>query len=178
MSQVVKLITPEKNLNLTINLEKDGQVEELLVLFIGKTQDQFQLSTTSHHHARHTQSNTMVRGVLLDSSQATVDGMIKIDKDAQHTNAFLEQKILLLSPKARATAEPMLEIEANEVKASHAATVGKLDSEKLFYLQSRGLTKTQATKTLVSGFLRPVLDKITDPSQKTTIEKQVAKLLE
>ena len=143
------------------------------MLFLGKNKDQFTLTTTTRHQALHTTANTIVRGVLFDQSTAKLDGMIKIDPDAQQTNSFLDQNIILVGDKARADAQPMLEIEANDVKASHAATVGKLEEDQLFYLMSRGISHQQAIQTLVAGFLQPVLDMIKDKQQQKAIANQL-----
>src|SRR3989344_9349435 len=89
--------------------------------------------------------------------------MIKIVKDANGVDDFLEMRLLLLDSKSQAVAEPKLEIEANEVKASHAATVGKIDEEELFYLQSRGVKRTEAEKLVIDGFLSEVVSRIEDP---------------
>ena len=91
-----------------------------------------------------------------------VEGMIKIDKGANGVDDFLEMRLLLLDDKSQAVAEPKLEIETNEVKASHAATVGKIDEEQVFYLTSRGITGKEAERLIVDGFLNQVVDKIED----------------
>lgn len=172
MNQTIKLLLPNTKENITINLTKDGQEEEIIVLFIGKNTDQFYLNTTTHHQALHTQANTIVRGILFDSSFAQADGIIKIDPNAQYTNSFLDQKILLIGDHARANAQPKLEISANEVKASHAATVGKLDEEQIFYLMSRGINKPEAVTILVKGFIQPILGKIADKK----LEKELRRI--
>jgi len=173
MNQVIKQLQPNKKDNITINLTQNGQEEEVLVIFIGKNKDVFNLNTTSHHKALHTQANTVVRGVLFDQSQANIDGVIKIDPGAQNTNAFLEQKILLVGDKSQAKATPQLEIEANEVKASHAATVSKLDEEQIFYLMSRGISREESIKELINGFFQPVIDKILNIKAKEELKKDL-----
>lgn len=105
------------------------------------------------HRARHTRSNTLLRGAADGSSQIHLSGTIIIEPGAQDTNAFLTENILLLSAKAVAQAIPNLEISANEVKCSHAATVSKIPEENLFYLQSRGIDRTAAQTMIVDGFL-------------------------
>src|SRR3989344_9660611 len=96
--------------------------------------------------------------------------MIKIVKDDKGVDDFLEMRLLLLDAKSQAVAEPKLEIEANEVKASHAATVGKIDDEGLFYLQSRGVKQGEAEKLIVTGFLNQVIEKIEDPIVKSKLK--------
>lgn len=105
------------------------------------------------HAAPKTSSNTNIKGVVDGNGQAFVNGIIKVFPDAVGTNAFLEERILLLSPNAKAEAVPNLEIKTDDVKCSHAATIGKIDEEELFYLESRGLREKQAKEMIVEGFL-------------------------
>lgn len=105
------------------------------------------------HQARHTRSNTLLRGAAGGQSKITLSGTIIIEPAAQDTNAFLTENILLLSDQAVAQAVPNLEISANEVKCSHAATVTKIPPEHLFYLQARGIDPTAAADLIVSAFL-------------------------
>lgn len=105
------------------------------------------------HQAGHTRSSTFLRAVAQDRSHVLLSGTIIIEKGAQDTNAFLTENILLLSDQARAEAVPNLEISANEVKCSHAATVARIPEEHLFYLMSRGLTKKAAEALIIEGFL-------------------------
>ena len=86
--------------------------------------------------------------------------MIKIDKKAQEVDDFLEMRVLMLDDKSWAVVEPRLEIEANQVKASHAATVSKINEEELFYLASRGIDREEAEELIVDGFLKDITDKI------------------
>ncbi len=152
MTKIYQL-KPNKKQKIDIILNQNGQQEELRIYFIGKKDEKFELSTLSQHKALYTTANTIIRGVLYDNAMARLNGMIKIMPKAQNTNAFLEQKILLIGDNARAEAQPMLEIEADEVKASHSATVSRLDENQIFYLMSRGVDRSQAIKILVNGFL-------------------------
>lgn len=106
------------------------------------------------HAAPHTTSRTNIKGVVDDDGQAFVNGTIKVLPEAVGTEAFLEERILLVSLHARAEAVPNLEIETDDVKCSHAATVGKIDEEELFYLQSRGISPREAKNMIIEGFLR------------------------
>jgi Fe-S cluster assembly protein SufD len=105
------------------------------------------------HRARHTSSRTLLRGAAGGQSRLTLSGTIIIEPGAQNTNAFLTENILLLSDQASAQAVPNLEISANEVKCSHAATVSKIPEEHLFYLRARGIDRLSAQDLIVSGFL-------------------------
>jgi Fe-S cluster assembly protein SufD len=88
-----------------------------------------------------------------DHGRALVVGTIRVLPQAIGTEAFLEERILLASPHANAEVVPNLEIETDVVKCSHAATVGKIDEEEIFYLQSRGISKKQAKEMVMEGFL-------------------------
>lgn len=94
-----------------------------------------------------------VRAVVEDNGILKLKGMILIKEDAAGANAFLRFKVLLLGKNARAEVDPGLEILTNDVKASHAASVGQVDEEQLFYLMSRGINKKEAVKLIVEAFL-------------------------
>ena len=105
------------------------------------------------HAAPNTSSKTNIKGVVGGFAQAFVFGTIKVLPEAKGTEAFLEERILLVSPNAKAEAVPNLEIETDEVHCSHAAAVGKIDDEEIFYLQSRGVSPKSAKEMIISGFL-------------------------
>lgn len=105
------------------------------------------------HAAPNTSSKTDIKGVVDGSAQAFVNGTIKVLPAAKNTEAFLEERILLVSENAKAEAVPNLEIETDQVHCSHAAAVGKIDEEEIFYLQSRGISSNSAKEIIVSGFL-------------------------
>jgi Fe-S cluster assembly protein SufD len=88
--------------------------------------------------------------------------MIRVDPGAQHTDAFQESRNLILSDGAHADAIPGLEIEANDVRCTHAATIGRIDAEQVFYLMSRGLTRSEAERLLVGGFLEVIAGRLED----------------
>ena len=105
------------------------------------------------HAAPNTSSKTNIKGVVDGAARAFVNGIIKVLPVATGTEAFLEERILLVSEHAKAEATPNLEIETDEVHCSHAATVGKIDAEEIFYLQSRGIKPNQAKDMISEGFL-------------------------
>lgn len=99
------------------------------------------------------EGETEVRAVVEDGGQIILKGKILIQKDAVGANAFLRFKVLLLGKTARAQVDPELEILTNDVRASHAASVGQIDAEQLFYLMSRGINKKESIKLIVEAFL-------------------------
>jgi Fe-S cluster assembly protein SufD len=116
--------------------------------------------TTQEHAAPHTDSDLAFRGVLSDRATAVWSGMIRVDPGAQQTDAFQESRNLLLSTKAHADAIPGLEIEADDVRCTHAAAVAQVDREQLYYLTSRGLPREVATRLVVEGFLSALVERI------------------
>jgi Fe-S cluster assembly protein SufD len=116
--------------------------------------------TFQEHIAPHTTSDFAFKGALRDSSTAVWRGMIRVERDAQKTNAYQENRNLLLSKKAHADSIPGLEILANDVRCTHGATLGQVDREQLFYLMARGLSRSEAERLIVRGFFQDVLDRI------------------
>lgn len=145
-----------------IVLAGDRAEADVVGLFLGRDDDTLNLSLDTTHASPNTRGYTMFKAVLGGRSNMEFNGMIKILQAAQNSNDFLQQDSLLLSSEAKANAVPGLEIEANEVKASHGATAKPVDPEQKFYLMSRGLSEVQAETMVVTGFITPILKKIQD----------------
>jgi Fe-S cluster assembly protein SufD len=116
--------------------------------------------TFQEHAAPSTESDFAFKGALRENASAVWRGMIRVEEGAQKTNAYQENRNLLLSDKAHADSIPGLEIMANDVRCTHGATLGRIDREQLFYLMARGLTRAQAERLIVRGFFQDVLDRI------------------
>jgi Fe-S cluster assembly protein SufD len=116
--------------------------------------------TFQEHIAPSTESDFAFKGALRESSRAVWRGMIRVEPDAQKTNAYQENRNLLLSPTAHADSIPGLEIMANDVRCTHGATLGRVNREELFYLMTRGLSRPEAERLIVRGFFQDVLDRI------------------
>jgi Fe-S cluster assembly protein SufD len=116
------------------------------------------------HQAPYCRSNQLFKGVLSDFSRSSFEGKIMVRQAAQKTEAFQLNNNLLLSERANADSKPNLEIFADDVKASHGATIGQLDSEQLFYLKTRGLHDQVAKTLLIDGFCKEVTDLVGVPS--------------
>lgn len=125
------------------------------------------------HQAPNCHSIQLFKGVLYGSSRSSFEGKIVVRQAAQKTDAFQRNNNLVLSPTAQAFTKPNLEIFADDVKASHGATVGQVDSEQLLYLRTRGLTEGQAKSLLVYGFCEQVLQAIPVASLRHAFEKQL-----
>jgi Fe-S cluster assembly protein SufD len=116
--------------------------------------------TFQEHIAPNTTSDFAFKGALRDRSTAVWRGMIRVEPDAQKTNAYPENRNLMLSPTTHAVPIPGLEIMANDVRCTHGATVGRVDREQLFYLMSRGLSRSEAERLIVRGFFEDVLARV------------------
>jgi len=134
-------------------LSQEGSELEIIGRFWLKGKEKFDLHLTVIHAAPHTSAKISLKAVVEGRGVANLNGTVIIQKSAPQTDTFLEERVLLLSDQARATAIPNLEILNHDVKCSHAATIGRLDDEQLFYLMSRGLSKARATHLLAQGFL-------------------------
>jgi Fe-S cluster assembly protein SufD len=116
--------------------------------------------TFQEHIAPNTTSDFAFKGALRDTARAVWRGMIRVEEGAQKTNAYQENRNLLLSKTAHADSIPGLEIMANDVRCTHGATLGQVDRELLFYLMTRGLPPAEAERLIVRGFFQDVLDRV------------------
>jgi Fe-S cluster assembly protein SufD len=146
--------------DLNAQLLGPGANSDMLGLSFGEGDQHFDHSTSQDHVAPNAKSDLLYKGALDGRARSVFRGIIKVHKGAQGTDAYQTNRNLLLSPHARADSLPNLEIEADDVRCSHGATVGQLDQEHLFYLMSRGLSRTQAERLVVLGFLGEVLSRL------------------
>ncbi len=144
----------DKRGNVEILLDKEGQEFEVIGFFHTKEHEHIDLSLVVIHSAPHTTAYITLKGVCEDSSVLNLSGTIIVRKDAVGTKSFLKENILMLSEKASATATPNLEINTDDVKCSHAATISQIPEEHLFYLMSRGINREDAKALIIEGFLQ------------------------
>ena len=131
-----------------------------------KDKQHHEIKTNINHLAENTKSYQLIKSVLDDSSKGVYQGKIFVDPSAQKTDGYQLSKAILLSENSEFNAKPELEIYADDVKCSHGSTSGSLDEDAIFYLMSRGITKNEAYKLLINGFLLDVVEKITDTEIK------------
>jgi len=136
-----------------------AEMEDIQVLF-GRHKQHFDLTSSLRNMAPHVRGEIHMKGVMKDQSRAVMYGAIKVDPVAQQSNSYQLAQGLLLNDGAHCDAIPGLEIEANDVRATHGASIGPIDEEQIFYLQSRGFEREQAKRTIVEGFLTPTLEQI------------------
>lgn len=130
-------------------------------------------NTHQHHQRPDCHSDLLYKGALQDKSRLVWRGMIKVDPDAQKTDAYQRNDNLVLSDHARADSIPGLEIEADDVRCSHGATAGRVDDEQVFYAQNRGLTRKEAIRMVVTGFFQQVFDRITIESVREALGEAI-----
>ena len=163
--------------NLRINLQGEGAETSALGLFTIDKMQHVDNFTVIDHLKPHCTSNQHYKGILDDNSTGAFSGMIHVYPDAQKTEAFQTNNNILLSDTARMHSKPRLEIYADDVKCSHGATVGQLDEDAMFYLQSRGIPRDESRLMLMDAFTWDVISKIKQPSLQERITDLVSKRL-
>ncbi len=150
---------------LSVRLNGHDAKLKISLIFVGNAEEEFDLQTVVEHLDKSSVSDIKVRAVLLGKSSLNFAGKVIIPGTAQRSETDLRFQTLLLSPYAQARTIPSLEIIANDVKAGHSASVGRLDEELLFYLQTRGFDKSSASELLIEGFLKEALCDLDDDQQ-------------
>jgi Fe-S cluster assembly protein SufD len=144
----------------TVELDKQGGWARMSGIFFTQGRQHFDLDTQQNHNAPNTVSDLLYKGALRDKSRSVWQGMIKALPNAQKIDGFQANRNLMLDKDSRADSIPGLEIEADDVRCTHASTVGKLDDEEIFYLMSRGIDRQTATRMVVQGFFDPIMQRI------------------
>jgi len=144
-------------------------------LILLNNEQHHELQTNVNHRYEHCKSSQLIKSVLLDKSSGTYQGKIYVEKKAQKTDGYQLSKALVLSENSAFNSKPELEIYADEVKCSHGSTTANIDQNSIFYLMSRGLSKKQANKMLIEGFLSEAAETITDLNIKSLISKLLIK---
>ncbi len=176
---VIAILTKgwEGTKKLTFKLEGENANINFLALIIGKNKENFSLETISEHKTINTKSHKHIRSALFDYSKIIYKGNILIQPEAQQSDSYLSHNTLMLSEDTQTDTAPCLEIEANDVKAGHAATIGQIDETILFYLQSRGINREDAEKLMTKGFMQSELQKFTKGELQETLIEEITKHL-
>ena len=142
------------------DLAGQGATSRVTGAYFADKSQHLDYDTYQEHIAPNTTSDFAFKGALRDSARTVWRGMIRVEEDAQKTNAYQENRNLLLSKDAHADSIPGLEILANDVRCTHGATLGRIDRDELFYCMARGLSRAEAERLIVRGFFQDVLDRI------------------
>lgn len=159
---------------LNFNFNGRGSNINFLAFVIGKNDEKFNLKTNSNHFEGETNAYYTIKTVLFDRCEMDYAGYLNIHKNAQIIDSHLSHHTLLLSPNAKVKTVPSLEIEADDVKVGHSATIGHIDDEMLFYLKSRGISEKEAKALLVQGFIKEGLEKLEDKKIRQILEKELS----
>ncbi len=142
------------------DLAGEGATSRVTGAYFADGDQHLDYDTFQEHIAPNTESDFAFKGALRENATAVWRGMIRVEEGAQKTNAYQENRNLLLSDQAHADSIPGLEIMANDVRCTHGATLGKVNRDELFYLMARGLSRAEAERLIVRGFFQDVLDRI------------------
>ena len=164
--------------NLNIKLKEKNCYSNMYGFYALKEKSHVDNHTTVDHIDENSISNEHYKGIMDNNSNGVFNGKIFVRKKAQKTNAFQSNNNILLSDEAKINTKPQLEIWADDVKCSHGCTVGQLDKEAIFYLQSRGISREKAISMLLGAFSEEIIEKIENQFVKQKIKKLTYKKLE
>ena len=156
----------------------EGAESIMLGLYFSHLDQKFEHWTMQDHAAPHTRSDLLYKGALADRSRTVYYGTIRVRNEARKTDAYQANRNLTLSPQAKADTNPQLEIETNDVRCTHGATVGRVNDEHLFYLMSRGLSRSAAERLLIFGFFNEVLERVEWSGMKELLAEAIHNKLE
>ncbi len=157
-------------------LDGENADAKVRMAILSKEKEKKYFKVLIQHNQPHTYGQMDNYGVVKDQGQLTIDGIGTITKGQHGSSSHQTNKIMVFDPDCIASANPYLFIDEFDVKASHAAGVGKMDEEHLYYLQSRGLTKKQAMQLITYGYLKPVIEVIDNEMLKEHFEKVLSKV--
>lgn len=147
-------------LDLAVDLDGDGANSEVVGLYFGEGSQTLDYRMVINHIGRSTSSDVFLKGALEDHSESVFTGLLRIEKDAAKTSTFETNRNLVLSEHAKAHSVPNLEILCDDVVCGHGSSVGPLEEDHLYYLQSRGLRRERAERLLIRGFFTEVIDRL------------------
>lgn len=158
-----------------VSLVGEGAYSQVNGVMFTQEKQQLTYNTVQHHHAPHCRSDFLYKSALQDKSRTVWRGMIAVDPGAQKTDGYQRNDNLLLSDQSRADSIPGLEILADDVRCTHGSTSGKVDEELIFYAQSRGFTRKEAVRMIVTGFFQQIFDRITIESVREALGLSIAR---
>jgi Fe-S cluster assembly protein SufD len=160
--------------NQHVELAGPGATSHVNGVMFAQNKQHLSYHTLQHHRAPSCTSDFLYKAALQDQARTVWRGMIKVDPGAQKTDGYQRNDNLMLSRNCRADSIPGLEIQADDVRCTHGSTSGRVDEELIFYARSRGLTRKEATRLIVSGFFQQVFDRITIESVREALGRAIA----
>jgi Fe-S cluster assembly protein SufD len=160
--------------NNTTYLMGDGSYGDTKSVVVGRGEQKQNFTTEVIHYGQRSEGYILKHGVMKDGASSIFNGIGKIEHGASKANAEQESRVLMLSERARGDANPILLIDEDDVTAGHAASVGRVDPLQMYYLMSRGISKTEAERLIIHGFLAPVVNAL--PIEG--VKKQLVEVIE
>lgn len=160
-----------------ISIKTENAIVYIYGIYIGKESDNFSLNTIQHHKIGNSISDLLIKGIFFDESKFHYEGLIRIDKKAQKSNAYQKNQNLVMSKNVFVDSRPYLEILANDVRCTHGSTTGQLDKEQLYFAKTRGLSENDAQKMLLEGFVSDIFNKMEEAGLEKSVILSVAKNL-
>ena len=170
--QFVVLPGESRDIDVSVDLLGPGAEAHLKGLYLCKADEKVNFRIVMHHCAPGCKSTQLFNGIAGGQAQVSFHGTIVVAPEAQQTEAYQENHNIVLTPEAKVTTQPQLEIYADDVKCSHGATVGQLNEDELFYMRSRGIPESEAKTLQMLSFLSPVVPE----GRKEEIEQAVKQL--
>jgi Fe-S cluster assembly protein SufD len=155
-------------------IEGERSTVDMLGVYFAEQGQHFDFRTLQDHVGGQSKSDLLYKGALKDESRAVYAGLIRVNKSAPFTDAYQTNRNLVLSDHAKADSKPELEIENNEVKCSHGASVSQIEENELFYLQARGIPRPEAERLIVNGFFEEVVSRISIGEIRTVLLDAIA----
>lgn len=170
---ITAIHAPTIEARVRVRLVGSGAQATIVGFVIGSGESVTKIQTLQSHEAPDTTSNLLVKSALDGNASCIIDGGIRVEKKAQKTDAYQRNENILLSRGAHAESKPSLEILANDVRCTHGATVGPVSDEEVWFLATRGISKSKAQSLIVSGFFKKAVDLIDDESVRSSLWKSI-----
>ena len=157
--------------SVTFDIKKQTTEVYIFGLYLGNDTDAFSLNTAQHHRAGLSISDLLIKGIFNGSSKFIYKGLIRIEKNAQKSNAYQKNQNIMLSPDVFVDSRPYLEICANDVRCTHGSTTGQISKDDMFYLETRSHSNLEAKKLILEGFIIDLFDKINSIGEDVSVAK-------
>lgn len=158
-------------------LQGNGSNSDCKVICVGNGDQKLDITTQAVHYGKSSESQMITRAVMREQATAIINGVSKIERGATKANGQQTERILMLSPKARGDANPILLIDEDDVKAGHAASVGQVNQEQVYYMMSRGISREDAENLIIRGFLEPVVSDIPNEQLQVLLRSYIERKL-
>ncbi|WP_088547590.1 Fe-S cluster assembly protein SufD [Paenibacillus aquistagni] len=158
-------------------LKGNGSTSDAKVICVGNGEQKLNLTTRAIHFGKSSDSQMITRAVMREQASSIINGITKIEKGATKANGEQTERVLMLSPKARGDANPILLIDEDDVTAGHAASAGQVNQEQVFYMMSRGISREDAENLIIRGFLAPVVSEIPNEQLQAMLKSYIERKL-